>query len=42
MKYPGLEEKKMKSKTPLNTIVHILQTSKHTFRVGYGLYRFKA
>jgi len=37
-----MKVKKMKSKTPLNTIVHILQTSKHTFRVGYGLYRFKA
>lgn len=34
--------KKIQSKTPLNSVVHTLQTSKYTVRVGFGLYRYKA
>ena len=36
-----LKIKKIKSQTPLNSVVHTLQTSKHAVRVGFGLYRYK-
>ena len=34
--------RKIKSKTPLNSIVNTLQTSKYVVRTGYGLYRYKS
>ena len=37
-----LKIKKIKSQTPLNSVVHTLQTSKHAARVGFGLYRYRA
>jgi hypothetical protein len=34
--------KKIKSKTPRNSVVNILQTSKYIIRVNRGLYQYKA
>jgi len=36
-----LKIKKIKSKTPLNSVSAALQTSKHTIRVDHGLYKYK-
>ncbi len=36
-----LKIKKIKSKTPRNSVVHKLQTSKYVVRVGFGLYKYK-
>ena len=36
-----LKIKNINSKTPLNSVTCSLQTSKHTIRVGHGLYKYK-
>jgi len=36
-----LKIKKVKGKTPNNTINNVLQYSKHAKRVGYGLYQYR-
>ncbi|BDQ30599.1 hypothetical protein NZNM25_07590 [Nitrosopumilus zosterae] len=36
-----LKIKKIHSKTPMNSVVNKLQTSKHVIRIGHGLYSYK-